>query len=83
MGPEGPTTWDRFGIQETIHDKTAERFREFRLLSDASAASNEILSAMDIKIGIETRFLGEIEDIKDEPSILRLVLKTKNALRKS
>lgn len=61
-------------------DKTAERFREFRLLLDASAVSNDILSAMDIKIEPETRLLGEIEDIRDELSILRLVLEDQRAV---
>lgn len=55
-------------------DITAERFREFRLLLDASTASNELLSALNIKIEEETRLLGEIEDIRDELGILKLVL---------
>ncbi|RYP00330.1 hypothetical protein DL766_007159 [Monosporascus sp. MC13-8B] len=57
-----------------VMDKTAERFQEFRVLLDACAASNELLSAMNIKIEPETKLLGEIEDIRDELGILRLVL---------
>ena len=55
-------------------DRTSERFEEFRILLDASAASNELLSATNIKIEQETKLLGEIEDIRDELGILRLVL---------
>lgn len=61
-------------------DKTAERFEEFRVLLDASAASNELLSAMNIKIEQETKLLGEIEDIRDELGILRLVLEDQKAV---
>ena len=55
-------------------DKTAERFQEFRVLLDASASSNELLSAMSIRIELETKLLGEAEDIRDELSIMKLVL---------
>lgn len=61
-------------------DKTAERFRQFRLLLDASAASNELLRAEDIRIEPETKLLGEIEDIRDELSILRLVLEDQKSI---
>lgn len=55
-------------------DKTAQRFREFGMLLDASTANNELLSAIQIRIEQETRLLGELEDIRDELGILRLVL---------
>ena len=63
-------------------DQTAERFQEFRLFLDASAASNELLSAMDIRIELETKLLGEIEDIRDELGILRLVLEDQKGVAK-
>ncbi|KAJ6442164.1 ankyrin repeat protein [Purpureocillium lavendulum] len=57
-----------------VSDQTAERLREFRSLLDATAATNEFLSAEDIRIEQETKLLVDIEDIRDELGILRSVL---------
>lgn len=41
---------------------------------DTAAATNDLLSAMNIRIEAETNLLVEIEDIRDELGILRLVI---------
>lgn len=61
-------------INKTKMDRTAERFQEFGLLLNASTASNKLLSALNIRIEEETKLLAEIEDIRDELGILKLVL---------
>lgn len=55
-------------------DQTAECFRSFHALLEASTARNEVLSALNIRFEHETYLLGEIEDVRDELSILRRVL---------
>lgn len=61
-------------------DKTAQRFQEFRMLLETSSVGQEPLSAMDIKIEMETKLLGETEAIIDELSVLRLVLKDQKSV---
>jgi hypothetical protein len=55
-------------------DQTAECFRSFHAQLEASTARNELLSALNIRFEQETYLLGEIEDVRDELSILRRVL---------
>lgn len=55
-------------------EQTTERFEEFQVMLDTAAATNELLSAMNIRIEAETNLLVEIEDIRDELGILRLVI---------
>lgn len=56
-------------------DKTTQSFDNFQKFLGTPAAGHELLSAMNVNnIEVETKLLGEIEDIRDELSILRLVL---------
>ncbi|XDG08902.1 hypothetical protein ABKA04_008517 [Annulohypoxylon sp. FPYF3050] len=58
-----------------VMDKTTQSFDNFQRLLGTPTAGHELLSAMNVNnIEVETKLLGEIEDIRDELSILRLVL---------
>ncbi|KAI0895389.1 hypothetical protein F4806DRAFT_80154 [Annulohypoxylon nitens] len=58
-----------------VMDKTTQSFDNFQKFLGTPAAGHELLSAMNVNnIEVETKLLGEIEDIRDELSILRLVL---------
>ncbi|KFA70940.1 hypothetical protein S40288_10226 [Stachybotrys chartarum IBT 40288] len=65
-----------------VIDQIAERFQGFQALLDAAAASDELLSAASIRIERETKLLVEIEDIRDELGIMRLVLEDQMAVAK-
>ncbi|KAH6955850.1 hypothetical protein BKA56DRAFT_231914 [Ilyonectria sp. MPI-CAGE-AT-0026] len=57
-----------------VIEQTTERFEEFQVMLDTAAATNDLLSAVSIRIEAETNLLVEIEDIRDELGILRLVI---------
>lgn len=55
-------------------DQTAARFQDFRALVDLRTYNSELTLGRSIRIDEETKLLGEIEDIRDELGILRVVL---------
>lgn len=60
-------------------DQTTEHFQNFRMLLDA-AEVGELLSVTGISIEHETKLLVEIEDIRDELGILRLILEDQQSV---